>query len=414
MCPVCIFRWSPAVCFSVSMSKKVLFLSNGHGEDVNGSMVAQALHLQDPTVQIGAMPIVGAGNSYRKFNIPIIGPTKSEMPSGGFAYMDKRLLVADIFDGLIGRLWQQVAAVRQYCQDADLIFVTGDQVVLGIAALTKCPYLALLSSCSAHYEGRLRIAPIKDSLIASDRCKQIFTRDLFTTEVFRKRGFKRSNFWGNPFMDALIPSGRDLQLDSQYPLVALLPGSRLPEAANNLVILLRLAIELSRLRMQPQMWLALTPNFLVGDFNNPLQAVAKAEGWEYRENQLYYPPLKLEVGFATDAFADILEQCDLVCGMAGTAIEQAVGLGKPIVQLPGNGPQFIYSFAEAQMRLLGDSIETIGTQPADAQSIQTAAEVIDRTLADPVRLRYCSMHGQERVGGKGAAAKMAQEILRLI
>ena len=327
--------------------------------------------------------------------------------------MDKRLLLADVFDGLIGRLWQQVAAVRQYCQDADLIFVTGDQVVLGIAALTKCPYLALLSSCSAHYEGRLRIAPIKDALIASDRCQQIFTRDLFTTEVLRKRGFKRSNFWGNPFMDALISSGRDLLLNSQYPLVALLPGSRLPEAAHNLAILLRLAIELSRLRMQPQMWLALTPNFLVGTAN-PLQAVAQAAGWECRENQLYYPPLKLEVGFATDAFADILEQCDLVCGMAGTAIEQAVGLGKPIVQLPGNGPQFTYSFAEAQMRLLGDSIETIGTQPADAQSIQTAATVIDQTLSDPVRLRYCSMHGQERVGGKGAAAKMAQEILRLI
>jgi uncharacterized protein (TIGR03492 family) len=395
------------------MPKKVLFLSNGHGEDVNGSMVAQALHLQDPTVQIGAMPIVGAGNAYRQLNIPIIGPTKSEMPSGGFSYMDKRLLVADVFDGLIGRLWQQVAAVRQYCQDADLIFVTGDQVVLGIAATTKCPYLALLSSCSAHYEGRLRMAPIKDSLIASDRCKQIFTRDLFTTEVFRKRGFKRSNFWGNPFMDALIPSGRDLQLNSQYPMVAMLPGSRLPEAAKNLVILLRLAIELSRLRMQPQVWLALTPNFEAGD-PHPLKAVAKAEGWEYRENQLYYPPLKLEVGFATDAFADILEKCNLVCGMAGTAIEQAVGLGKPIVQLPGEGPQFTYSFAEAQMRLLGDSIETIGTKPADAQSIQTAAEVIDRTLADPVRLRYCSMHGQERVGGKGAAAKMAQEILRLI
>jgi uncharacterized protein (TIGR03492 family) len=395
------------------MPKKVLFLSNGHGEDVNGSMVAQALRLQDSTIQIGAMPIVGAGNAYRNLNIPIVGPTKAEMPSGGFAYMDKRLLVADVFDGLIGRLWQQVAAVKRYCQDADLIFVTGDQVVLAIAALTKCPYLALLSSCSAHYEGLLRIAPIKDALIAADRCQQIFTRDLFTTEVLRKRGFNRSNFWGNPFMDALITSDRDLQLDQQRPMVALLPGSRLPEAANNLVILLRLAIELSRLSKQPQMWLALTPNFVVGN-PNPLQVVVEAEGWEYHENQLYYPPLNLQVGFATDAFADILEQCNLVCGMAGTAIEQAVGLGKPIIQLPGAGPQFTYSFAEAQMRLLGDSIETIGTKPANAQSIQAAAQAINKTLADPVRLRYCSMHGQERVGGKGASTKMAQEILRLI
>jgi uncharacterized protein (TIGR03492 family) len=59
------------------MSKKVLFLSNGHGEDVNGSMVAQALRQQDPTVQIGAMPIVGAGSAYQKLDIPIIGPTKA-------------------------------------------------------------------------------------------------------------------------------------------------------------------------------------------------------------------------------------------------------------------------------------------------------------------------------------------------
>jgi hypothetical protein len=50
-------RWWPEFCFYGSMPKKVLFLSNGHGEDVNGSMVAQALQLQDPTVQIGATPI---------------------------------------------------------------------------------------------------------------------------------------------------------------------------------------------------------------------------------------------------------------------------------------------------------------------------------------------------------------------
>jgi uncharacterized protein (TIGR03492 family) len=395
------------------MSKKVLFISNGHGEDVSSSMVAQALRQQDPTVQIGAMPIVGAGNAYHKLNIPVIGPTKADMPSGGFSYMNRWLLVEDVFDGLIGRLSQQIKAVRQYCQDADLIFATGDEVVLGIAAMTKCPYLSLLCSTSAHYEGQLRVSLIKDSLLWSSRCKKIFTRGRFATEVLHKRGFKKSMFVGNPFMDALIPSGRDLHLDPQRPCVALLPGSRLPEAANNLVTLLRLSIELSALQMQPKLWLALTPNFMVGD-PSPLQEVVTAEGWEFKTNRLYYPTLDLQVGFATDSFADILEQSNLVCGMAGTAIEQAVGLGKAIVQLPGAGPQFTYSFAEAQMRLLGDSIETIGKKPADAQSIQEAARVIDRTLADPVRLRYCSMHGQERVGGKGAAAKMAQEILHLL
>ena len=39
--------------------------------------------------------------------------------------------------------------------------------------------------------------------------------------------------------------------------------------------------------------------------------------------------------------------------MAGTAAEQAIGLGKPVIQIEGKGPQFTKSFAEAQRRLLG-------------------------------------------------------------
>ena len=42
--------------------------------------------------------------------------------------------------------------------------------------------------------------------------------------------------------------------------------------------------------------------------------------------------------------------------MAGTATEQFVGLGKPAIAIPGNGPQFTPAFAEAQSRLLGGSL----------------------------------------------------------
>jgi len=50
---------------------------------------------------------------------------------------------------------------------------------------------------------------------------------------------------------------------------------------------------------------------------------------------------------SADAFADILQQSSLVIGMTGTAVEQAVGLGKPLIAVPGNGPAFTYRFAEA-------------------------------------------------------------------
>jgi hypothetical protein len=51
--------------------------------------------------------------------------------------------------------------------------------------------------------------------------------------------------------------------------------------------------------------------------------------------------------------------------MAGTAAEQAVGLAKPVLQLPGQGPQFTASFAEAQRRLLGP---TVFCAPGDSGS----------------------------------------------
>ena len=68
--------------------------------------------------------------------------------------------------------------------------------------------------------------------------------------------------------------------------------------------------------------------------------------------------------------------------MTGTAVEQAVGLGKPIIAVPGNGPAFTYRFAEAQNRLLGDSVQVIGTQPANSHMIEEAALAVDRTLQD--------------------------------
>jgi hypothetical protein len=48
---------------------KVLFLSNGHGEDLNASLILGALRSQEPSLQIGAMPLVGMGNAYRRLQV---------------------------------------------------------------------------------------------------------------------------------------------------------------------------------------------------------------------------------------------------------------------------------------------------------------------------------------------------------
>ncbi|HEY9299530.1 MAG TPA: hypothetical protein VIQ31_24835 [Phormidium sp.] len=120
--------------------------------------------------------------------------------------------------------------------------------------------------------------------------------------------------------------------------------------------------------------------------------------------------IAIEVICLADAFADILQQSSLVIGMTGTAVEQAVGLGKPVNAVPGNGPAFTYRFAEAQNRLLGDSVQVIGTQPANSHIIKEAEEAVDRTLQDNKYLASCIQNGLERMGRSGRSIKIANYV----
>ena len=394
-----------------SIHRKVLFISNGHGEDLNAVQIVKALRQQQPQLEIGAMPIVGQGNAYRNLNIDIIGPTES-LPSGGFIYNDRFKLLDDIRSGLFTLLWRQIRATRKYGRDCDAIFAIGDVVVLLGAYLTGKPYMAFIVSSSAYYENRMQFPRLTDWLLKSDRCRQIFTRDRYTAKMLNQQGYDKAIFVGFPAMDALEITGKDLQLSPDLPLVALLPGSRLPEAGTNLQLLLDLAIATTPLFPNGiQFCAAVTPNLCLPDPTGmiPLQQVAEQQGWEYHPTgYLTHPQHQISLRCIYDAFSDILHQCDLVVGMAGTAIEQAVGLGKPIIQIPGAGPQFTYTFAEAQMRLLGSSIQTIGTKPATADTISQAAQAIYRTLEDREYLAQCRQNGLERIGGAGGGDAMAR------
>jgi uncharacterized protein (TIGR03492 family) len=117
------------------MARRVLFLSNGHGEDLNASLVLKALGAIAPELEVAAMPIVGEGSAYRKLGVEIIGPTQ-QLPSGGFNYINFARflnpvnwwrdtnpvsLVKDVFSGLIGLTIGQLRAVQQYSPTCDLI-----------------------------------------------------------------------------------------------------------------------------------------------------------------------------------------------------------------------------------------------------------------------------------------------------
>jgi len=54
---------------------KILILSNGHGEDLSGSLIARQFIKSGYSVH--ALPIVGKGNHYEKEKIKIMGKLKN-------------------------------------------------------------------------------------------------------------------------------------------------------------------------------------------------------------------------------------------------------------------------------------------------------------------------------------------------
>ena len=68
---------------SSKSNKKVLFISNGHGEDSIGVQLALAFRQLLPHAQISAVPLVGTGDHYLQNGIALklMNPV---FPSGGF------------------------------------------------------------------------------------------------------------------------------------------------------------------------------------------------------------------------------------------------------------------------------------------------------------------------------------------
>ncbi|MGK7884374.1 MAG: lipid-A-disaccharide synthase-related protein [Crocosphaera sp.] len=393
------------------MNKEILFMSNGHGEDLNASLILQELSKIDPNINITGMPLVGEGNAYRSLNLPLIGQPKS-LPSGGIFYMNPLTLLKDVSAGLIGLTLYQIRTLLKYCSRYDLIVAVGDIFPVTMAYISNRPFVAFLVSTSSYYEGKLNLPWLTRWCLRSPRCLAIFTRDSFTAEDLQQQGFKQANFSGYPIMDTLTPTGKNLHLDDNIPTIALLPGSRLPEALNNLELLLKVCESLASLE-KVQFRVALVKAIQ----ENDLEILAKNLGWQYQSTGILIKEQEnniIRVECYYQAFSDIINHCDLALGMAGTAVEQVVGLGKPVIQLPGKGPQFTYPFAEAQMRLLGISVKTIGNSYKNPNIFVKAAKTIQTILQDKDYLENCRKNGEERVGKPGGSLNIAQAIVNLL
>ena len=243
-------------------------------------------------------------------------------------------------------------------------------------------------------------------MLSGKNFRAVFSRDQLTADDLSEQLARPVQFLGNPFMDpVLLPTPSTANTPAQ---IGLLPGSRRPELEANLQLLLRMSAQLPH-NMGISLELALVSSL----DDTGLNRCANGVGWQLRDGRLERhgsPAVRVRRG----AFQAVLQQSDLVISMAGTAAEQAVGLAKPVLQLPGQGPQFTASFAEAQRRLLGPTVFCApgdsGSQDNLSTSAQMALQLLKRIQQNVDFQQQCHTEAQRRLGSSGGGLRMASAI----
>lgn len=417
---------------------KLLCLSNGHGEDAIAVRILRQLQELPSSPQLAVLPLVGEGYAYRQLEtVEVIGPVK-QMPSGGFIYMDGRQLWQDVQGGLLQLTLRQLKTIQAWGKENGIILAVGDIVPLFFAWLSGANYMFVGTAKSEYYlrdecgplprktwfekiEGLWGSVylPWERWLMNSPRCKGVFPRDSLTAKQLEKFGIPAYDL-GNPMMDDLESEKKSVfyDLDAERAeltrplMVALLPGSRQPEAYRNWQkILIAVASLCEKIKEKNLVFLVPVASSLNADV---LGKDLKSADWQETEREEILKSDELAIQFSLKnarmilsqkAFGECLQKADVGVAMAGTATEQLVGLGKPVFTFAGVGPQFTAAFAEAQSRLLGPSVILL-EKPGEI------GEEVEKLLRDPDRLVLINKNGRQRMGEAGAARRIAECLMQ--
>jgi hypothetical protein len=406
------------------LNHRLLLLSNGHGEDLSGALLGQALLQRG--VPVEALPLVGRGEAYRKAGLAVLGSGR-DFSTGGLGYTSLGGRLTELREGQYLDVLRRLARLAE--RRHNLIVAVGDVLPVVAAWLSRRPVVVYLVAYSSHYEGKLRLPWPCGALLRRPRFRRIWSRDALTGDDLSHQLNRPVTFLGNPFLDPVAPEPGGIASTpisgAAQQRLAVLPGSRLPEAERNLALMLQVLALLPEPLQQPQR-LALQAA-LVGDLDRlAVERLAAPLGWRLEPGQgepdgqaasvLRRGSLRLQLHWGR--FPAVLRGCDLALSMTGTAAEQAVGLGKPVLQLEGGGPQFTAGFAEAQRRLLGPGVLCApGGSGHAAASARLAAALLQR-LDDPLQGRAWRVElaelGAQRIGRPGGSDRMAEAIMELL
>jgi uncharacterized protein (TIGR03492 family) len=352
--------------------------------------------------------------------------------------------VRDLQGGLVGLTVDQIWTVRNWARSGGKVLAVGDLVPLLFAWLSGAEYAFIGTAKSEYYirDSLGKILPSqRDSievktgsyyfpwerwLLSRNRCKAVFPRDKLTAEILKQHHIPAVDL-GNPMMDgvgmdanrSMFYQPQSVKREQARPLVVtLLPGSRPPEAYTNWTQILLAVNSLIPVFKQRQILClaAIVPTLDL----DILQSNLARLGWTQvldpapeltrtisDPRTIYYQQENATIAISTQAYSQYMQLGDCAIAMAGTATEQFIGLGKPAFTIPGDGPQFTPGFAEAQTRLLGESVILV-------PQAQDVGVEIEKLLQQPDRLQSIAQNGLLRMGKPGAAKRIAECLIEVM
>lgn len=277
-------------------TKRILLISNGHGEDLSGSLIGQELLASG--AEVAALPLVGHGHAYQQAGVPVLGRTRT-YSTGGLGYTSLAGRLTELFQGQVTYVIRRLVLFLTQSRRFDLVVVIGDVLPVLAAWLSCRPVVTYLVAYSSHYEGRLRLPWPCGWCLRNARFQRVYSRDSLTATDLTAQLGRPVHFLGNPFLDRALEPAAPLQpleprLSTGARLLGLLPGSRLPEALRNLELMLKVLVRLPPSWQQRQRLELVAA--LVKDLQRELVAQCAAPlGWTLQGDRLERGPLVLHL-----------------------------------------------------------------------------------------------------------------------
>ncbi|HTJ55946.1 MAG TPA: hypothetical protein VL418_00070 [Devosiaceae bacterium] len=371
--------------------RRLLFISNGHGED---SIAAEIIRRLPQGVTAEAYPTIGEGHAYHHV-CPIVGP-RAKLASEGWRNV-KGSVWRDVAGGGLSTVGPALRFGRRVRRHYDRVVVVGDLVGVAGCALLGVKDIVYLD---VYKTGYARLYSRPERWLIRRTAAVSFCRSERLASMLRDEGVD-ARFVGNVMMDTIPRGDYDVAARRSRPMaVTLLPGSRQFTAES-------FALQVEALRRLPP---ELRPDiFLAAAGSVSLEGLARGSGLTMKG------PMTGEAGdggtligggltihVARGVVGNLIEQSDVVLSQAGTVTIQALGLGRPVITFINARDR--RSRVRDENALFGDARITLGP---DATEI---ASTLERLLASPHERERLGAIGRTRIGGPGAIEAILQAI----